>query len=82
MSRICENISKTRNDSVTMDSVLLSVFKGNGGNLMAVSYDRLWKLLIDKKMSKGKRDIVNYMEGGTDSFLHKMKVYQPILKNK
>jgi len=29
-----------------------------------------------------KRDIVNYMEGGTDSFIHKMKVYQPILKNK
>ena len=29
-----------------------------------------------------KRDIVNYREGGTNSFLHKMKVYQPILKNK
>ena len=28
-----------------------------------------------------KRDIVNYMEGGIDSFEHKIKVYQPILKN-
>lgn len=28
------------------------MFEGNGGNLMAVSYDRLWKLLIDRKMSK------------------------------
>lgn len=29
-----------------------------------------------------KRDIVNYMEGGMDSFKHKMKIYQPILENK
>ena len=28
-----------------------------------------------------KRDIVNYMEGGIDSFEHKIRVYQPILKN-
>ena len=28
------------------------MFEGNEGNLMAVSYDRLWKLLIDRKMSK------------------------------
>lgn len=27
-----------------------------------------------------KRDIVNYMEGGIDSFEHKIRVYQPILK--
>ena len=45
------------------------MFEGNGGNLMAVSYDRLWKLLIDKNMKK--MDLVEKI-GISSSTLAKM----------
>ena len=34
------------------DIIYYHIHSGLGGHIMAVSYNRLWKLLIDKKMSK------------------------------
>lgn len=34
------------------NTIVLNLFCDNGGDIMAVSYNKLWKLLIDKKMSQ------------------------------
>lgn len=47
--RSCDSILK----KVTLyDTIYYHIHSRLGGHIMAVSYNRLWKLLIDKKMSK------------------------------
>lgn len=41
-----------KNAYVIMFNRILILLMHDGGHIMAVSYNRLWKLLVDRKMSK------------------------------
>lgn len=51
-ARLCESFLKIDSWYATIFNEILYVLDGVGGRVMAVSYNRLWKILVDRKMSK------------------------------
>lgn len=52
----CDGVLK---ELMLYGNIIYTQYTLSGGNTMAVSYNRLWELLADKKMSKAERRYYN-----------------------
>lgn len=52
LAMLCESFLKVQNDCDIIFMEFCKLLMDDGGHIMAVSYNRLWKLLVDRKMSK------------------------------